>query len=91
MREFFCLQAFSNSELNIAKERLSRLESLQAQLNAAWKQSRWLLDVLSFARDRLSHSPTSMRHLLALHPKRSRDQLDSHSGVSMFAIYVLTS
>uniref|UniRef100_A0A1B6E9F7 Ankyrin repeat and fibronectin type-III domain-containing protein 1 n=1 Tax=Clastoptera arizonana TaxID=38151 RepID=A0A1B6E9F7_9HEMI len=74
-------EAFSNSELNIAKERLSRLESLQAQLNAAWKQSRWLLDVLSFARDRLSHSPTSMKHLLSLHPKRSRDQLDSHSGL----------
>lgn len=76
------LQAFSSSELTVAKERLARLEALQVQLNAAWKQCRWLLDVLAFARDRLSHSPTSMRHLLALSPKRSRDQLDNSNGVN---------
>lgn len=74
-------EAFSSTELSAAKERLQRLELLQAQLNSAWKRSRWLLDVLAFARDRLSHSPTNMRHLLALHPKRSRDQLDSQNGL----------
>ncbi|XP_046661009.1 uncharacterized protein LOC124354526 [Homalodisca vitripennis] len=74
-------EAFSSSELTVAKERLARLEALQVQLNAAWKQSRWLLDVLAFARDRLSHSPTSMRHLLAHNTKRSRDQMDTQNGL----------
>ncbi|RZF48884.1 hypothetical protein LSTR_LSTR003264 [Laodelphax striatellus] len=72
-------EAFSSSEVSVARERLTRLEGLQTQLNAAWKSARWLLDVLAFARDRLAHSPTTIRHLLQ---KRSRDHLEaSHNGL----------
>ncbi|XP_075230563.1 ankyrin repeat and fibronectin type III domain containing protein wide awake isoform X2 [Lycorma delicatula] len=74
-------EAFSSVEVCVARERLARLEGLQAQLNAAWKAARWLLDVLAFARDRLTHSPTCMRHLLQ---KRSRDHLsESQNGVCL--------
>ncbi|XP_014240911.1 uncharacterized protein LOC106661788 isoform X1 [Cimex lectularius] len=75
-------EAFSSSEVSAAKERLSRLEALQTQLNAAWKQARWLLDVLAFARDKVSQTPTNIiRHLLALHPKRSHESITSHNGL----------
>ncbi|KAI5729111.1 hypothetical protein M8J77_025585 [Diaphorina citri] len=60
-------EAFSNTEVSLAKERLSRLETLQSRLNTTWKQTRWLLDVLSFARDRLSSQcPPSVKYLLSL-------------------------
>ncbi|XP_073995813.1 ankyrin repeat and fibronectin type III domain containing protein wide awake isoform X3 [Rhodnius prolixus] len=75
-------EAFSSCEVSAAKERLSRLEALQTQLNSAWKQARWLLDVLTFARDKVSQTPTNiMRHLLALHPRRSRESISSHNGL----------
>ncbi|XP_066908676.1 ankyrin repeat and fibronectin type-III domain-containing protein 1 isoform X1 [Halyomorpha halys] len=75
-------EAFSSSEVSAAKERLTRLEGLQAQINAAWKQARWLLDVLAFARDKGSQTPTNIiRHLLSLHPKRSHDSIGSHNGL----------
>ncbi|XP_054282965.1 ankyrin repeat and fibronectin type-III domain-containing protein 1-like isoform X2 [Macrosteles quadrilineatus] len=74
-------EAFSNTELTVAKERLARLEALQAQLNTAWKQCRWLLDVLSFARDRATHTPSTMGRLLACHPKRSHDHIDCQNGL----------
>lgn len=45
-------EAFSNSEVAIAKERLTKLEGLQTKLNTIWKSIRWLMDVISFARDR---------------------------------------
>lgn len=45
-------EAFSNSELQIAKDRLVKLQELQNNLNTVWKDSRWLMDVISFARDK---------------------------------------
>lgn len=47
-------EAFSNSEVAIAKERLGKLERLQTKLNTIWKSIRWLIDVISFARDRVT-------------------------------------
>lgn len=47
-------EAFSNSELAVAKERLSQLQEFQTKLNSIWKCIRWLMDVITFARDRLT-------------------------------------
>ncbi|XP_065220831.1 ankyrin repeat and fibronectin type-III domain-containing protein 1 isoform X3 [Planococcus citri] len=71
-------KAFSSSELSSAKSKLSELENLHTQLNTSWKRGRWLLDAISFARDRLSLSPTNMRHLLNVHPKRTLPSNESH-------------
>ncbi|XP_072155401.1 ankyrin repeat and fibronectin type-III domain-containing protein 1 isoform X2 [Bemisia tabaci] len=62
-------EAFSNSEVAIAKERLTRLEALQSNLSDCWKSVRWLMDMLNFARDRNSPTPTVMKQLLATHPR----------------------
>lgn len=45
-------EAFSSSELTIAKDKLTKLQDLQSQVNTVWKGARWLIDVISFARDR---------------------------------------
>lgn len=45
-------EAFSNTEVAIAKERVQKLHDLQSKLNIIWKSVRWLMDVISFARDR---------------------------------------
>ncbi|XP_013143433.1 PREDICTED: uncharacterized protein LOC106107217 isoform X2 [Papilio polytes] len=45
-------EAFSCTELQTAKERLNKLEDLQNNLNIVWKAERWLMDLISFARDK---------------------------------------
>lgn len=51
-------QAFSSSEVQTAKDRLSRLQELQIQLNGVWKSVRWIMDLITFARDRSASSGT---------------------------------
>ncbi|CAH0723197.1 unnamed protein product, partial [Brenthis ino] len=45
-------EAFSCTELQTAKERLTKLEDLQNNLNLVWKAERWLMDLIGFARDK---------------------------------------
>ncbi|XP_020294341.1 ankyrin repeat and fibronectin type-III domain-containing protein 1 isoform X3 [Pseudomyrmex gracilis] len=67
-------EAFSSLELSVAKDKLVRLQDLQSQVNTVWKGARWLIDVITFARDRGSSqfnvsSQTvgiSMKHLFSL-------------------------
>lgn len=59
-------KAFSSAEVNTAKTRLSDLENLQSQLNSAWKLTRWLLDVISYARDRLSSTSVNSNSIQCL-------------------------
>lgn len=72
-------EAFSNTEVAIAKERLTRLQDLQSKLNTIWKTVRWLMDVITFARDRITCG-VSMRYILdkeigCTSPKRSLLQI----------------
>ncbi|XP_030754413.1 uncharacterized protein LOC115881170 isoform X2 [Sitophilus oryzae] len=56
-------EAFSNTEVAVARERLARLQDLQNKLESIWKSVRWLADVITFARDRTVGSIV-MRHIL---------------------------
>ncbi|XP_021938463.1 ankyrin repeat and fibronectin type-III domain-containing protein 1 isoform X2 [Zootermopsis nevadensis] len=76
-------EAFSSSEVLAAKDRLAQLQDFQSQLNTAWKGVRWLMDVLTFARDRgsgggssssCSSTGVTMRNLLALNWGSSVEQ-----------------
>ncbi|KAG5864324.1 hypothetical protein JTB14_014059 [Gonioctena quinquepunctata] len=73
-------EAFSNSEVAVAKERLAKLQDLQTKLNNIWKSVRWLMDLISFARDRVTNGIT-MRYILekemglCTSPKRSLLQI----------------
>ncbi|XP_014484057.1 PREDICTED: uncharacterized protein LOC106749274 isoform X2 [Dinoponera quadriceps] len=63
-------EAFSSLELSVAKDKLARLQDLQSQVNTVWKGARWLIDVITFARDRGSSQQNTvgicMKHLLSL-------------------------
>ncbi|KAG5309279.1 ANKF1 protein, partial [Pseudoatta argentina] len=67
-------EAFSSLELSVAKDKLAKLQDLQSQVNTVWKGARWLIDVITFARDRGSSQQNiatqtvgiSMKHLLSL-------------------------
>lgn len=45
-------EAFSQAEVQVAKERVQKLQDLSQGLNAVWKGVRWVMDVIGFARDR---------------------------------------
>ncbi|XP_054722612.1 ankyrin repeat and fibronectin type-III domain-containing protein 1-like [Uloborus diversus] len=45
-------EAFSSSELSEAKSRLSQLQEFQGQVDNVWRAVRWIMDVLTFARDK---------------------------------------
>jgi hypothetical protein len=47
-----------------AKDRLSRLQELQTRVNATWKGARWIMDLLTFARDRNTPGGVPLRALL---------------------------
>ncbi|KAL1494550.1 hypothetical protein ABEB36_010131 [Hypothenemus hampei] len=56
-------EAFSNSELAVAKERLNKLQELQNKLESIWKSVRWLADVITFSRDK-NVGNVCMRYIL---------------------------
>ncbi|XP_034944603.1 uncharacterized protein wake isoform X2 [Chelonus insularis] len=73
-------EAFSSSEVITTKEKLTKLQNLQSDVNNIWKGARWLIDVITFARDRgsshcvsLGAAGISMRNLLSI------KQSSSHS------------
>ncbi|XP_064611368.1 ankyrin repeat and fibronectin type-III domain-containing protein 1-like isoform X2 [Liolophura sinensis] len=67
--------AFSNEELNLAKERVDLLDSLQQNLEKAWKAMRWIMDLISFARDKNVRGGIPLSVLKTLpSPKQSPQQ-----------------
>ncbi|XP_071443530.1 ankyrin repeat and fibronectin type-III domain-containing protein 1 isoform X1 [Hetaerina americana] len=61
-------EAFSSAEVSAAKDRLAQLSTLSTQLNLAWQGARWLMDALTFARDRSSSSAGIPLHRLLQPP-----------------------
>ncbi|XP_076334033.1 ankyrin repeat and fibronectin type-III domain-containing protein 1-like isoform X2 [Tachypleus tridentatus] len=45
-------EAFSSLEVAAARERLFQLQLFQTQVDNIWKEVRWIMDVLTFARDK---------------------------------------
>ncbi|XP_052128635.1 uncharacterized protein LOC113212360 isoform X2 [Frankliniella occidentalis] len=72
-------EAFSTAEVSQAKERLWKLQEIDSQLNAVKKGIRWLMDLVTFTRDRGSQphgGPPGipMRTLLAIGaPSKGKD------------------
>ncbi|KAG4075868.1 hypothetical protein HA402_003694 [Bradysia odoriphaga] len=59
-------EAFSSIEVQAAKERLNKLQDLSKNLNEVWKGARWLMDVISFARDRCTYLGLNMKEILEI-------------------------
>ncbi|XP_035432126.1 uncharacterized protein LOC118263955 isoform X2 [Spodoptera frugiperda] len=69
-------EAFSCTELQTAKERLTKLEDLQNNLNTVWKAERWLMDLIGFARDKDKAAPSSgilLKYILDKTPSQSAE------------------
>ena len=49
----FQREAFSNDEINLTKQKLNSITKHQQKLEEVWKESRWILDVINNARDRV--------------------------------------
>lgn len=45
-------EAFSSNEVQTTKERLTKLQELNTNLNSVWKSVRWLMDVITYARSK---------------------------------------
>lgn len=43
-------EAFSNNEIQVAKEKLKKLQEIMEELNGSWKGVRWMMDAINFAR-----------------------------------------
>ncbi|XP_037039396.1 ankyrin repeat and fibronectin type-III domain-containing protein 1-like isoform X2 [Bradysia coprophila] len=79
-------EAFSAVEIEAAKERLDRLQVIRAEVFEFWKNMRWLMDVMTFSRNRCSDTGISMRSILNLDSSqtepvvlRQREKLDRPS------------
>ncbi len=57
-------EAFSTCEAQAAKEHLNQLQEIKTDLFDYWKNLRWLLDVMTFARNRCTDTGISMRSIL---------------------------
>ncbi|KAJ6636312.1 Ankyrin repeat and fibronectin type-III domain-containing protein 1 [Pseudolycoriella hygida] len=59
-------EAFSTVEAQAAKERLNELEEIKNDLGEYWKNIRWLLNVMTFTRNRCTDTGVSMRSILTI-------------------------
>ncbi|CAG0921584.1 unnamed protein product [Notodromas monacha] len=61
-------EAFSRLEVDAARKRIVQLQEVQSQLDNTWKGARWIMDILSYARDKSCPSGSlSTATLLARH------------------------
>ncbi|KAK3865593.1 hypothetical protein Pcinc_028804 [Petrolisthes cinctipes] len=56
-------EAFSQDEISCSRERLRQLQIFQEQLDATWKGLRWVMDAITYARDKAG-SGTPIKNLL---------------------------
>jgi hypothetical protein len=85
------LQAFSNQEVEAAKKRMNRLQEVQNLVDNTWKGSRWIMDVLSYARDKAC-PPGSLSASVVLSRHRSTPiTADTSALIPTMAPSLLTS
>lgn len=75
-------EAFSAIEVQMAKERLAKLQDLTQSLNSIWKGVRWLMDVISFARDRCTYLGLNMRDIFEFNSSNSSDLVDPQTDIA---------
>ncbi|XP_025094555.1 ankyrin repeat and fibronectin type-III domain-containing protein 1-like isoform X5 [Pomacea canaliculata] len=74
-------EAFSTEELSLAKEQLEISCHLQQNLERLWKGTRWVMDLITFARDKSPRPPVSATALLIPPDAFSRDLTPSPKPV----------
>lgn len=57
-------EAFSNNEIQVAKEKLKKLQEVMNDLNVAWKSLRWMMDAINFSRTKEQNSGIDVKSIL---------------------------
>lgn len=57
-------EAFSNNEVQIAKDKLKKLQEVMNDLNTAWKSVRWMMDAINFSRTKEQNSGIDVKTIL---------------------------
>ncbi|XP_053593619.1 uncharacterized protein LOC103569726 isoform X1 [Microplitis demolitor] len=74
-------EAFSSIEVSATKDKLMKLQELQSQMNNIWKGARWLIDVITFARDKgFSQSASRSNNIISLKYLLNIDQCNESNG-----------
>ncbi|XP_021361615.1 ankyrin repeat and fibronectin type-III domain-containing protein 1-like isoform X2 [Mizuhopecten yessoensis] len=82
-------EAFSSGELSSAKSRVDKLNTLQQHLDSAWKSTRWVMDIITYARDKSVHGGTPVSLIMStdketdtpnFHGKSNRKILDNNNS-----------
>lgn len=55
------MQAFSNEEIETSRRRLEASRLQQQQLEEIWRSTRWLMDAITYARDKATHGVSIAR------------------------------
>lgn len=76
------MQAFSATELSTAKERVRDLQAIQNCLDDTWKGRRWIMDVLTYARDKQVKGGVPLGVLYAPPPSPEDSPVTDHRMVS---------
>ena len=69
-------EAFSNKEIELAKEKLKKLQEVMNDLNATWKGIRWMMDAITFSRTKEQSSAIEIKSILLFN--NSCSSLNSH-------------
>lgn len=86
-------QAFSSNELKSTKSRVSHLQDMVSIADEFWRQLRWIVDVVSFARDKstsVSNAGIKLGTIwryFELSPSASYDQSINNNSISLMSGY----
>ncbi|XP_069762371.1 ankyrin repeat and fibronectin type-III domain-containing protein 1-like isoform X2 [Narcine bancroftii] len=75
-------QAFSDSEVVAAKQRHQQVQDFIQKMEEIWREVRWIMDILQYARYRHPPGGIALSYLLDLNTDRTRDSRQSCSSGS---------
>lgn len=69
-------EAFSNNEVQLAKEKLKKLQDVMNELNTAWKSGRWMSDAITFSRTKEITTSIDVKSILQFNsPAKRNDKI----------------
>ncbi|XP_061182067.1 ankyrin repeat and fibronectin type-III domain-containing protein 1-like isoform X2 [Saccostrea echinata] len=77
-------EAFSTEELTPARERVEKLSNIMTTLDKSWKSTRWIMDIITYARDKSMRGGILMSEVTSPPKDVFSTELESPSQVDLF-------
>uniref|UniRef100_A0A8W8J7M4 Ras-associating domain-containing protein n=1 Tax=Magallana gigas TaxID=29159 RepID=A0A8W8J7M4_MAGGI len=77
-------EAFSTEELAPAKERVEKLSNIQTTVDKNWKSTRWIMDIITYARDKSMRGGILMSELTSPPKDVFNSELENPSEDGLF-------